>query len=275
MPRKSERRLATGARGFAPRLAALGLVLLLAACAAPEAVAPKPTAPSEPKPNWTAAIGLLEPEQGHLACTGVLVAPNLIATAAHCFYPTEGVALAPNTFVFHPNLGAAPAIPAARGTAMRAIGGVVPQGHISDAEAPYDWALLEISPPVTAVKPVPVAAFSTARMLQQIAGGDRLFVAGYGNGTNDALHIPSACRILPPDELKLQLDHRLIVTDCVVRIGDSGGPMALIDAAGKPALIGVISGFGKHPTKTISLGFGANADSFATLIRGPVISLLN
>jgi hypothetical protein len=112
-------------------------------------------------------------------------------------------------------------------------------------------------------------------MLERVAAGDRLFVAGYGNGTYDALHIPGGCRILAPEEINVQLDPRLIVTDCVFRIGDSGGAVALIDRSGKPVLIGVISGFGKHPTKTIPLGFGANADSFAPLIRGPVISLLN
>jgi hypothetical protein len=186
-----------------------------------------------------------------------------------------GEASPPSAFVFHPNLGALPSLPEARGTVIRAIGGVVPQGHITQVEAPIDWALLEIAPPVTAVQPVAIASYSTERMLARVAGGDRLFVAGYGNGTYDALHIPGGCRILAHDEIKLELDPRLIVTDCVFRLGDSGGPLALIDSSGKPVLIGVISGFGKHPTKTTPLGYGANADSFAPLVRGPVISLLN
>jgi protease YdgD len=270
----SDKRLMIGARGFPPGLIAFGFTLLLAACATPEA--PKPAAPSTPSLGWTAAIGLLDGGTPHQKCTAVLVAPNLIATAAHCFYPKGStVALPPGAFVFHPNLGARPAIPEAHGTTMRAIGGVVPQGHISDFEAPYDWALLEIAPPVTAVKPVQVADFSVDRMLREVAGGDRLFVGGYGNGTNDALHIPSGCRILAADELNLKLDPRLIVTDCVFRIGDSGGPVALVDSAGQPLLIGIISGFGKHPTRSIPLGFGANAGSFAAMVQGPVISLLN
>ena len=262
-------RFVAGARGVA-----LGLGLSLAACAAPEA--PPPSAPVGPTLGWMAAIGLLDPGAGRLKCTAVLVAPDLVATAAHCFYPAgSSTALAPSAFVFHPNFGGKPAVADAQGTVMRAIGGAIPQGHITDAEAPYDWALMQIAPPVTTVKPVPVAALSVAHMLEMVAGGDRLFVAGYGNGRMDALHIPGACRIVAPGELKLEIDHRLIVTDCVFRIGDSGGPVALIDSGGKPMLIGVISGFGKHPTKTIPLGFAASADGFAAYIQGPVISLLN
>lgn len=259
---------------IAGRASALAFALLLTGCAAPE-IAPPPAAPVAPTVAWTAAIGLLAPPEGRLACTAILVAPNLVATAAHCFYPDGETALPPSAFVFHPNYGAKPDLPTAHGTVMRAIGGAIPQGHISDSEAPYDWALMEIDPPVTGVRPVPVAAFSTDRLLELVAGGERLFAGGYGNGTNDALHLPGACRIVAPGELKMEIDHRLIVTDCVFRIGDSGGPLALIDGAGQPLLVGVISGFGKHPTKTIPLGFAANAGSFAAYLQGPVISLLN
>ena len=267
MPPVSMTRLWFGARGTA-----LGFMLLMTACAAPEVSKP----PSAPRLDWTAAIGLLDGGTATLKCSAVLVAPNLIATAAHCFYPDVSAdPLSASAFVFHPNLGGQPPRAEAHGTVIRAIGGLVMQGHITPAEAPNDWALMEIAPPVTAVQPVAIASYSTARMLERVAAGDRLFVGGYGNGTNDALHIPGDCRILAHEELKLQLDPRLILTDCVVRVGDSGGPMVLIDRAGKPVLIGVISGFGKHPTKTISLGFGANADSFAPLVKGPVISLLN
>ena len=263
----------TGFPALVPALA-LGIALLLAACAGP--AVPPPAAPPGGKPAWTAAIGLLETAGGRLACSAVLVAPNLVATAAHCFYPEGSLAaLSPAAFTFRPNLGAVPDLPPAQGTVIRAIGGAVPEGHISDAEAPSDWALMEIAPPVTGVTPVPVAAYGVDRMLALVAGGARLFAGGYGNGTHDALHVPGACRIVAPAELNMALDRRLIVTDCVFRIGDSGGPVALLDAAGHPQLVGVISGFGKHPTKTIPLGYAANAGSFAAYIQGPVISLLN
>ncbi len=258
------------------RSLAFSLALLLAACAGPAVPPPVPAGPPGGKPAWTAAIGLLETAGGRIACSAVLVAPNLVATAAHCFFPAGSpIPLSPAGFTFRPNFGAAPDLPPAQGTVIRALGGAVPEGRISGSEAPHDWALMEIAPPVTGVPPVPVADYGVERMLALVAGGARLFVGGYGNGTHDALHLPSACRIVAPAELDIVLDRRLIVTDCVFRIGDSGGPVALLDAAGHPLLVGVISGFGKHPTKTIPLGYAASAGSFASYIQGPLISLLN
>lgn len=247
------------------------LLALLAGCASrPPVMEPTPVPKPSPLP-WTAAIGQLFMLQGGRPCTAVLVASNLIVTAAHCLYQDDR-ALPPSSVVFQPNFGAKPELGQYRGTAIRAIGNVVPQGRITKgSEVADDWVLLNIAPPVQAIAPIPVARLTTQQILDQLANGAQLFTAGYGYGATKELRPHGKCRIVSPNENAAAKFASMLVTDCIIRIGDSGGPITLLDQAGRPSLIGIFSGFGVNGQT--GLAFGSNASNFAPYLDPPLISL--
>ena len=128
---------------------------LLGACAAraPEAPPPTPTAPA----GWQAAIGFLDVKGSPEVCTAVLVRPDMIATTSHCLRP-KGRFAQPNQLVFTPSAAG----PQVRGAALVAEGGSVAPGNIKPDQAQTDWALVRITPPLSGIRPLPLAPLSPA-----------------------------------------------------------------------------------------------------------------
>jgi len=250
---------------------ALGLLALamLGGCGTERATEPGPQIQPRSQLPWQAAIGEVETNARGIHCSGVLVAPDIIATAAHClFLKTAKRPAKPNEIVFRPNRGGLPALPPSRGVLIKGLGAPIRGGRLRNEDVPNDWMLVQITPPITAVPPITVARLTIDGMLEMIRDGNRLVVAGYGNGAYDQLKINERCRLLSQKELGLFLDDSWLQLDCVIRIGDSGGGIILLDGAGQPALIGLVAGFGNF--KTVPLGLGVNASQFAAYLRQPV-----
>lgn len=254
---------------------ALGLLALtvLGGCGTTEAP-PGPQIQLRPSLSWQAAIGELSTNVADIHCSAVLVARDVIATASHClFLETAKRAASPADLVFRPNLGALQALPPSRGVDFIAKGdGMVRGGNLKNWEVSNDWVLVRVSPPVTAVQPIAVAGLSIDGMLEMIRSGNRLVIAGYGNGAYDQLKVNERCRLLSQQELGLFPDDSWLQLDCVIRVGDSGGAVVLLDGAGQPALIGLIAGHGHNPKDwTRPMALGVNASQFAGYLR-PAIS---
>ena len=219
---------------------------------------------------WQAAIGQVETNARGVHCSGVLVAPDVIATAAHClFLKTAKRPAKPNEIVFRPNRGGLPALPPSRGVLIKGLGAPLRGGDLRNEDVSKDWMLVQITPPVTAVQPIAVARLTIDGMLEMIRDGNRLVVAGYGNGVYDQLKINERCLLLSQKALGWFLDDSWLQLDCALRVGDSGGGIILLDGAGQPALVGVVAGIGKYKTKP--LGLGVNASQFARFIRQPLV----
>jgi hypothetical protein len=258
----------------AARLAAiLGLLglTLLGGCGTesappPVAIQPRPAMP------WQAAIGELETNAPDIHCSAVLVAPDVVATAAHClFLETAKRPARPGEIVFRPNMGGLHTLPPSRGVAIMGLGAPIRGGKIRNEDVSNDWMLVRISPPVTAVPPISVAQLTIGGMLDLIRSGDRLVTAGYGNGVYDELKVNERCQLLSQHALGLFPDDSWLQLDCVFRIGDSGGAIVLLDGANQPALVGLMAGFGHMPhNKSVPLGLGVNAGNFAHILRQPV-----
>lgn len=218
---------------------------------------------------WTAAIGRLDIAGGR-PCTAVLVASDLIVTAAHCLF--QGAAMTvPEQLSFHLNLGAQPDFGRFRISAVRALGGEIrDSGEWSAGDIAADWALLRIAPPPRNVRPVPLAVLPPSAIIAELARGAGLFTAGYGYGSLEMLRPHARCRIIDGAANGLGRHPGMLVTNCIIRIGDSGGPIALIDRSGVPQLVGIFTGFGLNAQTGLS--FGSNAGNFAAYLDDLLIS---
>ncbi len=251
-------------------MGALLLAVALAGCAERVSV-PPPVIVKPVQVPWTAAIGRLD-IAGAEPCTAILVSPATILTASHCLHQKSAPAR-PGDLQFHPNFGAEPNLPPAQGTSLRAQGGAIEEGHLERPEqVAADWALVGIAPTVTAVPPIPIAQLSAAEIMVRIDAGDRLFTAGYGYGAMKALKQHAKCRIVNPVTAEPVYATGMLVTTCIIRIGDSGGPMILLDQAGKPRLVGVFAGFGLR-AKT-GLSYAVNAARVAPHLGAGLVSFL-
>lgn len=244
-------------------LAAALVCATMAGCAArPPAPPPAP----ERKPDWQAAIGSLEISGSPQICTAVLVRHDLIVTASHCLHP-DGIAVDAARLVFTSSFTPEDR---SRGIAIYGQGGEVTPGTIHKDQAQLDWALVRITPPLP-LKPLKVAPLSAAQARAEIAKGAKFYSGGYGQGAKDRLRAHERCGLLPPDPEGLTEGDLFFATNCIVRLGDSGGPVAIINGDG-PELIGLTVGFTQHPTTGDSIGIVVSARAFAPFIGGGLIS---
>jgi V8-like Glu-specific endopeptidase len=202
-------------------------------------------------------------------CTAVLVRSDLIATTSHCLRP-KGHFASPGQLVF--TSSASPSL-RAKGAAIVAEGGSVAPGNIRPSQAQTDWALVRITPAMQNVPPLPVAALSPAMVRAEIARGARFYSAGYGQGAKDELRSHNGCGLLPPDPDGVTEGALFFATNCVIRLGDSGGPVALI-SGGEPRLIGLIVGFADEPTTGNTIGIVVSAKAFASYLGTDLVSQL-
>lgn len=242
---------------------------IAAICALLAGCAVKPPPPPERVPDWQAAIGSLEISGSAQICTAVLVRSDLIVTASHCLHP-DGVAVDPGRLVFTSSGAPGDRV---RGVAIFGQGGEVTPGTIHKDQAQLDWALVRVTPPL-AVAPIKVAPLSAAQARAEIAKGARFYSAGYGQGAKDRLRAHERCGLLPPDPEGLTEGDLFFATDCIVRLGDSGGPVAIVNGS-SPELIGLTVGFTQHPTTGDSIGIVVSAKAFAPYIGSGLISALD
>lgn len=251
------------------RFVVVFVVALLAGCA--ERERPPTATPSQAATmSWSAAIGKLEISNAQ-PCTAILVAPTIILTASHCLH--QGTKeISPTELRFLPNYGTRPDIPSADGVALRAQGGAISEGHLSRPEqVAADWALVDIAPAITNVAPILVAELNTDQILARIASGDRLYTAGYGYGGMTSLKQHGKCEIVTPKSVSSIYSNAVLITTCIIRVGDSGGPIILLDSTGKPRLVGIFAGFGLNAQ--LGLSFAVNAARVAPHLGTGLISL--
>jgi len=218
--------------------------------------------------GWQAAIGSLDVTGSPEVCTAVLVRQDMIATTSHCLRP-KGRFAQPNQLVFTTSASGQ----RVRGVALVAEGGSVAPGSIKPDQAQTDWALVRITPPLSGIRPLPLAPLSPAMVRAEIAKGARFYSAGYGQGAKDELRTHNGCGPLPPDPNGVTEGALFFATDCIIRLGDSGGPVILIQS-GQPRLIGLIVGFANQPKTGEPIGIVVSAKAFAQYLGADIVSQL-
>jgi protease YdgD len=173
-------------------------------------------------PPWH-AVASIEAEGAGL-CTGAMVAPAVVLTAAHCLKDAAGTALLPPA-----RIGVTLAGRQARGVALRVGAGFDPA-----REAPWasDWALVSLDAPIGAGRVLPL-------LRETPPAGSILALPGFQRDDPGTLLVDPACRYL--GLRRIEGEGVMLAHDCAGTTGSSGGPLLLRGADGRFAIIGVQS----------------------------------
>jgi protease YdgD len=220
--------------------AALALVILAAAAAHAQGADRRvPVDPNEPP--WNAVAKVQTNTGTH--CTGVLIAPSIVLTAAHCLYnPRTRAMLQPvslhvlfgyqrDEYRWHRLVARITVGPGFDGT--------------RGGSQPADWARLELTEAVR-VTPLPYRD-------EGVSSGLAVALAGYNQDRAQLLMADLGCHVLRV--ATLPGGARFLAHDCAGTHGTSGGPLLTKREDGW-AVIGINIAAGKEANRALAARFG-------------------
>lgn len=145
-------------------------------------------------------------------CTGVLIATDLVLTAAHCVYDRDGKLIPAQAIKFRAGLRDGVSMAERRASRLVAAKGYVPADGMTAINIRNDAALIELDTPILATTAAPFVVHEDAR------AGDRVSVVSYGRGRDAALSWQRDCGVLWEQQ-------GIYGFDCSITFGTSGAPV--------------------------------------------------
>lgn len=205
------------------------------------------------------AVGRLD-VSGKGYCSGTLIAPDLVLTAAHCVYKRSGTMVGPEQIVFRAGLRDGKSVSESRVKSIATDPAYHPRFGTSMQNTRNDLAVLKLW---TAI-PSSVAPYFAIHS-GDLRGSD-ISVVSYGKGRDEALSWQRKCQVL-------ERAQDILAFDCNVTFGSSGAPVfAKEGLRSRPRIVSIVSSGGTYEGKPVAFGMelAAKVASLKSQLRGSV-----